>query len=310
MTTPWPGEDPVPSYGYQVPYQPGWYDPALDPLVPQPGTRLEAWTERITGTLRRSWLPVGLILLVLVAAPNILFGILGAGLGAAVEFAPETSAEAFRRPEFAIGTIGVLLLLGLITIILNALAWASSIWAITQGAVGQPAPLGDAIRAGARRMWPMLGWYILYGLMCGVGLVFCLLPGLYLALAGSLFSFVVMYERGTGPIGRSFSIVHREFGAALGRVLLLALVYLGVSVLVSDAVGGGALGAGAIDFSAAESGSSPVSIGFQVVGQIVSAAVAIPLELLLIVGLLVTYTQLRARHEPVSTVQLHAAVNA
>ena len=58
-----------------------------------------------------------------------------------------------------------------------------------------------------------------------LGLLLCIVPGLYLAVAAaSLFSLVVMYE-GRGGIGRSFALVHSGFGAALGRFGLLARSY-------------------------------------------------------------------------------------
>jgi hypothetical protein len=146
-------------------------------------------------------------------------------------------------------------------------------------------------------MLPMFGWYVLFTAMFAIGLILCILPGLYLAVAGCLFSFVVIFERGRNPMGRSFSLVHKSFGAVLGRVGLLALFMLGVYCVVGLCVGGLAIGGGEVSATAS------------LVGDVVSALVGVPVYTVLLVGLLLTYTQVRARQEPVSTASLWAAAN-
>ena len=188
----------------------------------------------------------------------------------------------------------VVMLGAVVTMLVTAIGWGAGIWAVTQAAAGYPADLAAAFTAGVRRLGPMFGWYLLYSLMVAVGAVACLLPGLYLAVAGSLFSFVIVFERERNPFGRSFSLVHRAFGQVLGRVALLGLVTIGASCVVSlcgNLLGGG-LGL----------------VGF-LMGDIATALLTAPVGVLLLVGLLLTYTQARARQEPVSTAGLWAAAN-
>jgi hypothetical protein len=79
----------------------------------------------------------------------------------------------------------------------------------------------------------MWGWSIVSVVMIFVGLILCVVPGLYFMVALSLFSFAVIFERGTVQIGRSFQLVNNNFGAALGRVALLSRMYIVISLVVS-----------------------------------------------------------------------------
>lgn len=278
----------------------------LDPLVP-PGSGLTPLYERLTATLARSWRTLGGIILLTFALPQVVSGLVGLALGfgiglGALQF---TSDDALGAGALAVAGL-VALLLQIAVLFINAIGWGAGIWAVTQEAAGQPASIGDALRAGLRRSGPMFGWYLLFWLMVVGGLIACILPGIYLFVAGSLFSFVVIYERGRGGIGRSFGLVNRQFGAALGRVLLLMLTYLVVNLAVSCLLG---VVSGGASFAAPVGDSLEVAAGVQVVITLVEAAVAVPLTMVMLVGLLLTYTQLRAREEQISTGHLWAAAN-
>lgn len=85
-------------------------------------------------------------------------------------------------------------------------------------------------------------------------------------------------------------------------MLLLILLVLGVAF-----VGGLVVNAFGLTIVAIPGGQE-ASLGFQLVADVVTAALSIPIYMLLLVGLLLTYTQLRVRREPVSTAALWAAV--
>lgn len=212
----------------------------------------------------------------------------------ATPLSPVDSLGTEERAAFTAGALIFLLVTVVVTVLVSALGWAAGIWTVTQNAADQPADLASAFAAAFRRVGPMSGWYLLYALMVGVGLVACVLPGLYLAVAGSLFSFVVVFERGRNPIGRSFWLVHKAFGQVLGRVALLAVAALGVSCVVGLCTGaaGAAIGEAGIWL-----------------GDIVTALLVVPIAAVALVGLLLTYTQARAGQEPVSTAALWAAAN-
>jgi hypothetical protein len=290
---PWSGDYSVP-HGFGFPAYPQGGDPYRDPLVPPPNSGFDGWMARVREVIARSWRSIGLILLVTTALPNIVGQLVAFAVGF-VAFSPGQQLNV-PRAGLTAGAIVAGVGFAIVVSALTALGWAACIWAITQEATGQPVTLGAAIAGGARRALAMWGWYLLSGLLVVLGLIACVIPGLYFAVAVSLFSFVVMYERGTNPISRSFSLVNGSFGAALGRVLLLAVAAIGLNLLTSCVTGVLSTGIGLA--------------GRQAVTGVISALVEVVIDLVLLAGLLVTYTQLRSRTEPVGTGQLWAAVNA
>lgn len=304
-----------PSGGYQPPayHDPAYHDPAYqhagydrypppdsggyayDPLVPDPYGGLTPLFDRLRETLNRSGGQLLLIFLLTFALPQLAHGIATSVVMPGPSVSLLSPVELESAGGFSVTPAAALVvMLGVVAMLVTAIGWGAGIWAVTQAAAGYPADLGAAFTAGVRRLGPMFGWYLLYSLMVAVGAVACLLPGLYLAVAGSLFSFVIVFERERNPFGRSFSLVHRAFGQVLGRVALLGLVTIGASCVVSlcgNLLGGG-LGL----------------VGF-LMGDIATALLTAPVGVLLLVGLLLTYTQARARQEPVSTAGLWAAAN-
>lgn len=310
-----------PSGGYQPPayhgpayHDPAYHDPAYqhagydrypppdsggyayDPLVPDPYGGLTPLFDRLRETLNRSGGQLLLIFLLTFALPQLAHGIATSVVmpGPSVSLLSPVELESAGGFSVTPAAALVVMLGAVVTMLVTAIGWGAGIWAVTQAAAGYPADLAAAFTAGVRRLGPMFGWYLLYSLMVAVGAAACLLPGLYLAVAGSLFSFVIVFERERNPFGRSFSLVHRAFGQVLGRVALLGLVTIGASCVVSlcgNLLGGG-LGL----------------VGF-LMGDIATALLTAPVGVLLLVGLLLTYTQARARQEPVSTAGLWAAAN-
>lgn len=302
-----PGE-PVPQYGYQVPGGFGVSEPAYsgpDPLVPPSGSGISGWFDWVRATLARSWRLLGLILLVTVAAPQIVLSLLGFGIGQAINLdAVEVDGPVeVERPEFALGFALAVLVVIVAFGFVSALGWAAGIWAVTQQAAGRYVTLPTALRAGLARALPMFGWAVVAVLLVAIGLILCIVPGLYVGVATSLFAFVVMYERGTGAIRRSFSLVHTAFGAVLGRVALLFLSWIIINFLVSCALG-------AITAGAAIAVGTTAASGLQLVGDVVASLIDTAMNAVLIVGLLITYTQVRAGHEPLSTPALVAALDS
>jgi hypothetical protein len=308
----------VPSDGYQVPPTYGQYVPPFrpggyDPLVPAPGSRFEGWWMLVVATFKRSARTLIMIFLLTSALPSLVVAVAGSATGAALALNPLTINEETGGISWNEGVIAGFLAAGVVfifvTTFLNALGWGAGIYAVVQAAAGQPVSLAAAFRAGFRRVLPMWGWSLLCVLIIGVGTVLCVVPGLYFGLALSLFGFAVMFERGTSPIARSFRLVNNNFGAAIGRVALLVAMYVVVSFVVSCIVGVlvGLLGmstVGAIEPSGA--GAVGLSLGAQIVSSLIQEAVALPLLSFLLVGLMITYTQLRSNEAPLSTPQLWA----
>ena len=277
------------------------FDPA-GPLVPHPEGGLDAWNRAFADVWRRSWRSLGAIFLVTFAAPQItaaafLDRYYAAALGPLAGL-PLPGPEGVVPPG-GDGPVllGVVLLVTLVTLFVNAIGWGAGIWAVTQTGCGLPAHLGPALAAGISRVWPMFGWYLLYSVLVTLGILACLLPGVYVGCAGALFSFAVIYEPGRNAFGRSLSLVHGSFGRVLGRVMLLVLLVL--------------LAACAVQAVASVTGiaATGTATGNAVAVAVVDTVVTVPVSMALLVGLLLTYTQVRAKQEQVTTGMLWAAAN-
>jgi hypothetical protein len=297
-----------PAYGqYALPFHPGPYDP----LVPEPGSAFDGWWSRVLAVFRANVGMLVVIFLLLSGLPSVLFSVALLATGAMSSLIsydeqgiPHIDTELV--PALFCGIFTFVL----ISSFLSALGWAAGIQAVTARAAGQQVTIGNALRAGLRRAAPLWGWYLLAGLITTVGVCACVLPVFYLGFAVSLFSFPVIFERGRNPIGRSFSLIHANFGPALGRVALLAGIYAGVALAVS--LGGTVLVAvisgGSGPSSLPQPGQTVTGAGIaaQIVSSVIQGAVGLPLSAFLLVGLMITYTQLRRIEEPITTQQLWA----
>jgi len=86
-----------------------------------------------------------------------------------------------------------------------------------------------------QKFWSLLGLGILYGMTVGLGLVFCILPGIYvlvvLALSGPI---LMMENKGAGDAYQdSFSLIKGEFWITLGIFFVMWIIVM---------IGSGALG--------------------------------------------------------------------
>jgi hypothetical protein len=276
------------------------FDPA-GPLVPHPQGGLDAWNRAFADVWRRSWRSLGAIFLVTFAVPQVAAAVVldrHAAAGLLLPGLPLPAPEGLVPPGGGgPALLGVVLLVTLVTMFVNAIGWGAGIWAVTQTGCGLPARLGPALAAGLSRVWPLFGWYLLYSVLVTLGILACLLPGVYVGCAGALFSFAVVYEPGRNAFGRSLWLVHKSFGTVLGRVMLLVLLML--------------LAACAVGAVASVTGMAPTgaSAGNAVAVAVVDSAVAVPVSMALLVGLLLTYTQVRAKQEQVTTGMLWAAAN-
>jgi hypothetical protein len=297
----------TPETGYEVPRDaiPSGLpalDPARDPLVAPPQAGIGQWARRLAATLRRSGGP--LLVLLLVAAI----------VSTVVQFLIQTILMAAWRPDEVVWFLLISDLASVGGLFVTSIAWGAGIWLVTQHAAGQPLRFGAALAIGARHSPVMFGWaLVLFAPMTVAGtlsyevsgsLLVALLPvGLYWGLAGSLVSFAVVYERGATAMLRSVLLVHRAFGAALARVLPALLLYLAgllVTGLTTTWLWAGAdlVGRDALDLA-----------GMSLVAAVLGAAVDVPVSTAVLVGLLLTYAQLRGREEPLSTAALAAAAS-
>jgi hypothetical protein len=291
----YPPPQPFPAPGYlgQQPV-PWWYDPG-DPLVNPPGAGLSGWFARAVDVVRRSWRILLLIALITQFAPTVVLSIVGLGLLSTLSLPTVPATPDDPPPELPPGSgadlalfVGVVLVGLVISILLQTVGWAAGAWAVTRQAGGQRAPLGAALAYGLRRAPGLVLWTLLSGLIVMVGIVLCILPGIYFAFALSLVGPVFLFER-RNPIGRSFSLFHARPWMLLGRETLLAAVLI-VGWFATTIVGQLAL----LPTDSVRFGSVDVSVG-SMLAYPVYAAVQVAVGVLVLAGLLVTYAEQRAQ---------------
>ncbi|MFJ6166059.1 hypothetical protein ACIQH6_13180 [Micromonospora orduensis] len=302
-----PGTGPYPGQSWYPGAPVGWYPPghgfdSNDALVTPPGAGVGGWSARCGAALRRGWRLLVPIMLLTQVVPAAVLSVISLGVDPSARWeeqgqAPSSLPETFVTDLVTLLTVlvGGSLLIGLV----QAIGWAAGSWVITRQAAGETAALGPALRYGVRRALGLWGWTLLIGLLIGVGLCFCVLPGIYLAFALSMAGPVYLFER-QNPIGRSFRMFHDRLGLLLGRVALVAAVVIVATVVPSvlESIMSVPLGTDPL--------SSPGTAVGIVVVLAVSAVLALPAHLAQLIGLLVTYAEQRAHEAPVNSAGLAA----
>ncbi len=282
----------------------GWFpgiDPQ-DPLVNPPHAGIGPWFARCWGALRRGWRQLLPIVLLTQVVPATVIGVLTLIISPDGQMATAPNGAPALPEGFwaqTLGFYGAILFAGLIFGALQAMGWAAGTWVIARQAAGQPAGLGAAFRYGLSRALGLWGWTIVVSLLVTLGACFCLLPGLYAALALALFGPVYLFER-RDPVGRSWQMFHSRFGMVLGRVALVVAALVAATLL--DVV---LAGINVELFGVEPMGAVGTAIGAVTI-TVLSAVVAAPTYLAQQVGLVVTYAEQRAQEGPVTAAQLAA----
>jgi hypothetical protein len=302
---PYPDPYPTGPYGAGTPY--GGQVPYLaDPLVPHPGGGFSAWWNSLWSAFGRSWKQLLSIVALTSALPGILLAIVAVELLSRSFTVIDDGVTSDVTVHWGVfgAFLGLGAALGIVALFASAIGWSGSMWLVTRQAAGAPATVGEALAFGARRCLRLGGLLVVVGLMVVLGLIACVLPGLYLAVAASLVVPFAVFDRGTSAIGGSFRLVNRNFGAVLGRLLIMYLLTGAVSgvlnLIVSTIVGGSAT------TTTTTTGTGP-SAGAVVGEAIFSAVVTVPTTSFLIIGILMTYAQMRARAIPTTA---HDLVNS
>jgi hypothetical protein len=298
----YPPPGPVPDGPWHVP---AYLDPT-DHLVPPPNSGFDAWYTRVVATVRRSWRPLLVVLGLTHVLPTLVLGGIVIMYVALVrpEALRQSGTEPFEGPDvapFIGGLVFFAIVFILVVSLLQAIGYAAATWIVVREAAGEPAEPGEALRYGARRMMGLWGWTLLSSLIMAGGLCLCILPGIYFAFALSLIGPVYLFER-RNPIGRSWGLVHANFGPVLGRVALITAVVLAAQVIISmlQNVVGLVLSAG--------SELSTTALAFTLAFTAVGVIVTLPATVVQVVGLIVTYVEQRAREAPLNTRGLLAAL--
>jgi hypothetical protein len=264
-------------------------------LVTAPGEGLGGWFGRLFTQFGRHWRAMYLIGLATFAVPTVVLDLVLPYVEPRITYTVDANGGQVPHLHLAhpLGLLATVLLAVVALGYLGAVAQAAFVWTITRRAVDAPAALGGALRYGLRTSGRLWGWSLVYGALLGVGLIFCVLPGLYLAFAGCLYPAIVCYQRGLNPISTSFSMIHKNFGPALGRVVLATLLAAGANLVLAVVGGlaGGVGGAGAVR-----------------VVSVVTSLVTIPLSFVAVLVSVLLFAELRARLYPLRSLDLDAVL--
>jgi hypothetical protein len=164
---------------------------------------------RILPILRRSWL--------IYAANFVAFTLVGIVVVLPQQFGgdPETIGGAAQTFVAAI-----------ISVILHFVGQAIILYGAFKAMLGRPVIIGDAIRSGFARFWPIVGVSILVSLGIFVGLILFIIPGILLAVRWVVALPACVVEN-MGPL----AAMHRSTELTRGhrwKILIVAFAILGV----------------------------------------------------------------------------------
>ena len=293
MTPPSTG---TPASDYTIPQQ--FTPPAKrsDPLVLPTGSTYGAWFSTVSEVAKRSWKSLLIISAIGIAAPLGIVTLISYVMGVGGTF---TFFSLFSHPGLGfvgfVGAMFIKLVLLVAASFVAGVGWAAGSWALVQEAKsGQSANVNAAFQYGMKRAMRLFPWTVAAGLACVFGVFFFWVPGLFLAFAVSLFGFVAVFEPAPNPLMRSWTLVQKSIGSSLARIGTLFGVYLVYYWIISLIVL-----VLSLPFRIFTSGATRgFGVGFfEMIGTFLLA----PGFAFLLIGLLVTYSELRAQEGPTST---------
>lgn len=308
-----PAVPPAPEGGYLPPQsafvQPGG-DPYHDPLVAPPHGGVGGWFQRIGSLFQRSWRPTLIIVALTQLVPAMVLGVgaLFAGVYLGLSVVQMDPATGTGEPDLTafLTFFAALMALVLVLYIVQLAGYAAATHHVTRQAAGTPVSLAESLGYGFRRCLGMFAWYIPVGLMIMVGVVACVLPGIYLMAATALVGPILLFER-INPIGRSFKMFHNSGGRVLGRLALIVLITFGGGLAVSAVEAVIQLGidsAGTQTFGPTVNGAAVITLG-AIVAALLSTVIQLPVTMFQFAGILLTYTEQRG-YEGATTLHLNA----
>ncbi|MFF5226810.1 hypothetical protein [Dactylosporangium sp. NPDC000521] len=280
-----------------------------DPLV---SPDYSGWWRRSMAVLGRGWQKLALLQLIGLAvtlAYSVPLSL--ASLGLTDELSrtdPVTGAPV--APDFGqlFPAVGLIVLGAFVGVFVSFVIAIASNHVVVTIAAGLRPRFGAALLLAARRVFPLLGWQVLAGMIVIAGICACILPAIYLSAVFTLLPAVVTFERGTSAISRCFKLFHQDLGASIGRIA--TTIGLGVAVgfvasIVSALVQGGTAGASSLSLQPMEvTGADGTIVLGVVLAAIVSEVIARAGAVVTAPMSLATYADMRARLDGLSTATL------
>jgi hypothetical protein len=269
-------------------------DPA-DPLISADYT---GWWQRNRKILGEYWRPLALLQVVGAVAALVLriptaivqaIRVRDVTGGSSLDSVAARHALGRALPAIGLGTTGSIL-----AALVLALVSLAGMRLIVVGVTGGRPSVGDALRDSLGRLFPLIGWGLLAGLILLLGACACFVPAVYFGAVFAVLPAVVLFERG-GVIGRCFKLFHGDLGASLARVATIAGLAIAVALLSSSV--GAIVNAAARAWSAGTGGL----VSGTLIATLFEIAVTGALGVLLAPLVLTTYADERARLEPLHT---------
>jgi hypothetical protein len=283
--------------GAYTPYPGGYSAPATDSIVPND---FSTWFANVFGAFGRSWKSL-LILHAIAVVPMLVITI-------AQQFMLRNQVNDFlssdgQRFNFFGGASGTALLFGFLAIIvsfvLRAIASLATAHLITRDAAAEQlgtttrAQWGDGLRFAMSRIWPMLGWGLVTGLLTVVGFVLCIAPGVWLGVVFfSSVTGVIAFERGHA-FERSFALIKGQWWSMFGRAAMMSVLWWGVSFVV------GLLTIAIFGTSIGDRSTAAI-----IASQIITTVIGLPLAMLLSIAAVIAYAELRSKERFTTAGQL------
>lgn len=152
----------------------------------------------------------------------------------------------------------------------------------------------QGLRFGFSRFWSMFGWSVAAGLAIYLGLLFCVLPGIYAdVIFHATFAGVVAFERPLSVIRRCFELIKGHWWEMFGRSFLVSLAAAAVALGFGFLTGG---------FTLAARRARAASLGSNILLNVIN----VPFAMFLSVSAVITYAELRRKLEPITSAQLAA----
>ena len=282
------------AYGYP---QPMGFDPA-DPLI---SNDFNGWWQRSFQLVRAAWRPIAVIqaiigvpALILLLPTTVIFQ--NRQREAFERLEASTDADAFPNMSDMFAGFPILLAAAAVTGLLFVFGQLAAQQVVVFTATGRTGNLvGPAMLAAARRVLPLIGWYLLAIPVLVVAAVLCFFPVIYVGAALTVLPVVILLERGNG-IGRCFQLFHARIGVSVSRIatiyglsLAAGMLLTLLTTIVDTTIGG--------SFTTPNTTATVINAVLQSVYYFVTYLVLAPL-------LVTTYADMRARREQFSTAHL------
>ncbi|MEV4135364.1 hypothetical protein AB0J72_24710 [Dactylosporangium sp. NPDC049742] len=284
-----------------------------DPLV---SPDFAGWWRRSMAILRRGWDKLALLQLIglaVVLAYSVPLSLVSLDLsGDLSRTDPVTGAPVPPDPGQVFPALGLILLGSFVGVFVSFVVSIASNHVAVAIAAGVRPRLGAALLLAARRVFPLLGWQVLAGLIVCVGFCACFLPAIYLAAVFTLLPAVVTFERGGSAISRCFKLFHQDLGASISRIattIALGAAAAFVGAIISIIVQGGTGGASALSLEpVGVTGADGKFVLGVVLASVVSEVIARAGAVVTAPMSLATYADMRARVEGLSTATLASEI--